>query len=179
MSDCGATFAEIADACGLDSETIEQHFRTCCEVVAAGPEPDSLTASDERLTRLQEKISLAATAGGLQGDLRSQISALSLSLRAELEVRASLQEREKADGDLPSDCRQWTEKQGTQFVAYLDSIVKQATAVARPGSAVDEYGWLCSLEPATLAMFRRIAADLRLLAAAKELEKTQNATVNN
>jgi hypothetical protein len=173
MQECGASWIEIADATSLQADEIEKHFAECCEVATAS-EPDSLAASDARLKQLQERIALVATAGGLQGDLRSQVSALSLSLRAELEVRASLQERAEAIQPLTPDCRSWPEEKRREFIKYTDSVMAEAEARAKPGSAVADYGWLCRLEPETLALFKRIAVDPQWLAAAKALEKTAN-----
>ncbi len=161
MREMGSTFFEIADATALDAAEVEQHFSECC--VIASSEPDSLTASDERLKRLQEKIALVATAGGLQGDLRTQVSALSLSLRAELEVRSALAERAKAEKEAPDP----NDIQVT--VAQIDALLRSVEAHQKPGE-VDPYLWLIRLQPATVALFRRISANPMLLAAIQEFE---------
>lgn len=120
MREAGSEFSEIADATALDAETIELHFAQCCELT--GTEPDSLQASDERLRRLQQQISLTATAGGLSGDLRTQVSALSLALRTELEIRQNLTERAAAEAERSDNLDR------PVTVARLDELVKEFMA---------------------------------------------------
>jgi DNA-binding transcriptional MerR regulator len=121
MQETGVSYDEIGETCALDPADIEQHFQKCCEPIVAGTAPDSLQASDERLRQLQQKISLVAVGAGLAGDVRSQVSALSLSLRTELEVRARLEERVKVEAEKADN----PDKALT--IASLDAAVREYT----------------------------------------------------
>src|SRR5580658_1491503 len=92
MLDCSASAEEIAASCGLSVEEVEQHITECCKPAVA---PTTLAASDNRLALLADRISACITTAGMSGDIRGQLSALSLGVRAELEFRRRLETQEK------------------------------------------------------------------------------------
>jgi hypothetical protein len=94
MLECGASPAEISEQTGLELSAVEWHAANCVRVVE-DEEPDSLEKSDVRIRDLAARIAVAGTSAGLQGDVKSQLLALSAALRAEQEIRRSLEERAK------------------------------------------------------------------------------------
>jgi hypothetical protein len=178
LAEGGASADEISTATGLDTLAIEKHFAECCTSTDSLSGPDSMDASDERLRRLSERISLAANISGIQGDTKSHLSALSLALRVELEQRQAIADRLVAKRAAPAndaDLYQLT-------VRGADLVLKKALAEATPDSSIWDYKWLMDLDRRALVLFKKIAASPALLAAAQELEnakETQNATANN
>lgn len=91
MLACGATPDAIAASTGLDPVAVEAHLAACVSPSTLDDTPDNLERSDQRLRALAEKISLAGTGAGLQGDAKSLLTALSISLRVEMEIRRRLE----------------------------------------------------------------------------------------
>ena len=143
---------------------ISRHGRNCLVKstanLSADPEADIWT----------QRLELAHAQAVADGNIAGQISACSAAGRA-LE-RARKAQAAKADAELPADCADWTEKQGAQFRAYADRVVKETTQNAKPGSSVDQMTWLYSLSPETVALFRQVSANPDLLAAVQQLETT-------
>ena len=143
---CGADASAIATATTFDQSVIEQHIRDCCTVVSTDGQ-DTLEASDRRLRGLVQRISIAGQAAGLQGDLKSLLTALSAELRLESEIRSHLQaraveeEKKKENGpDTPLT------------VKSLDKLIRKAEqdAASDPTQICNKVaGWL-SLLPESL-----------------------------
>ncbi len=124
---------EIATATGLEASAIERHLAECCTLAASTSEPDSIEASDRRLRDLSNRIGLAASVSGIQGDTRSHLSALSLALRVELEQRAAILDRAAAERAAPRN----EDELLKVTVAGCDLMLKRALASPpRPGSAI-------------------------------------------
>jgi hypothetical protein len=158
MADCNADIDEIATSTGLLAADLESHFSTCCQAPAIA---SSMEQSDARLAALQERINLSIISAGLQGDHKSQLQALSLQLRSELEVRRRL-EQNPDPRDLPSNNADWSDDEKERFHGWLDSIIPQgihlidltAEEVARELAPLDPDG----------ATQKRLSADLKGLA---------------
>jgi hypothetical protein len=127
LAEQGSGVSEIADSTGLTQLEIERHFEKCCASIAVFPEKDSLNASDERLRQLQERISLAISVSGVQGDIRSHLTGLSLAIRAELELRRRLEEQAALDTTANPDPDALT-------LSRLDQLVKNYVEKAKAES---------------------------------------------
>jgi hypothetical protein len=107
----------------------------------------------------------------IDGNVAARISAITAAGRALERIRKS--EAEKKEDALPADCNAWTDGQAAQFQQYIDSVMQKAQTAAGWDSAIARMNWLYSLDPKTLAMFRRVTSDPALLTAVEQLEANQ------
>ncbi len=121
LAEQGSSPEEISEATGLHALAIEQHFSECCTLAAPTSERDTMEQSDRRLAQLSERISLAASVSGIQGDTRSHLSALSLALRVELEQRSAILARDTAERESPHD-----PSDISCTVAQIDAMIRHA-----------------------------------------------------
>ncbi len=146
MIDCQARPEEIADSTGLLVTDIEAHIALCCQM----PAPvNTLQASDERLQTLQDRINVAITASGLQGDLRAQLSGLGLALRAEAELRRRVEDTEAKARPLPANRNEWTEEEAQRHRDYSDKIVADHAYLAQMTPA-EVLALFSELDPASV-----------------------------
>jgi hypothetical protein len=147
MIDCGASAQEIADSTALDVADLEHHLDVCCRPPATLTSvEEALAASDQRLQVLSERISATIVSAGLTGDCKSQLGALSLAVRVELENRRRAEEAAKAAvHDLPLDPNSWTDLEKSKFHAWLDSIIPSAAYLVNltPAQIAAEFRPLC------------------------------------
>ena len=141
---------------------ISRHGRNC--LVKPPVDLSNDTEADVWLKRLESAHAQSVVDGNIAG----QIAACGQAGRA-LE-RARKVKAAKADAELPSDCHRWSETQGAQFRAYIDSVVREATEKSGPDSSVAQMNWLYSLSAETLTLFRRVTANPALLAQVQQLE---------
>jgi hypothetical protein len=144
---------------------ISRHGRNCL----AKPKVDSADGSEAGvwLERLRQTYDQAV----IDGDTKARVSAITAASRSLEKMRKA--EAEKQDDELPTDVHQWTDKQGAQFTAYIDSVVREATEKAGPDSGVGRMNWLYSLSPDALALFRKISGDPDLLMSVRNFVANQ------
>jgi len=177
MLACGATAEAISTATALDVDAVEDHIATCCAAPIADDIPDTLERSDQRLRALAEKISAAGTGAGLAGDAKTLLTALSVGLRLEMEVRKRLEAKQEQLGrDLPHDIDRWTDAEAEKMRAYMDQVVLDAgrTSYASPQARlmaveVELERRADVLEVANL--FQRLLKDPALLATVQAMTK--------
>jgi hypothetical protein len=114
MLEAGASPEAIAGQTSLQLDDIEWHAANCVSFADDGP--DTLEKSDQRIRDLAQRIAVAGTAAGLQGDVKSQLQALSAALRAETEIRHALEAR-------AADARQ--DANAPVTVASLDELMRE------------------------------------------------------
>jgi hypothetical protein len=114
-----------------------------------------------------ERLHQAHQQAVIDGNLPAQISACTAAARTLEKIRKA--EAEKRDAELPDNVNKWTEEQGAQFRHYIDSVVREATANAKPGDAIDDYAWLIALSTETRLLLRKVTGNPGLLAQTREL----------
>jgi hypothetical protein len=130
-------------------------------------QPTTDSANDSEAAVWLERLHQAHQQAVVDGNLPAQISACTAAARTLEKIRKA--EAEKRDAELPDNVNKWTEEQGAQFRHYIDSVVREATANAKPGDAIDDYAWLIALSTETRLLLRKVTGNPDLLAQTREL----------
>jgi hypothetical protein len=177
MLACGATAEAISTATALDVDGVERHLTTCCTTNAVDDAPDTLERSDQRLKVLAEKISAAGTGAGLAGDAKTLLTALSVGLRLEMEVRKRLEAKQEQLGrDLPHDIDRWTDAEAEKMRAYMDRVVLDAGHTSYASTTAKMMAMEVELERRAdalqvVGLFQRLLKDPALLATVQAMTK--------
>jgi hypothetical protein len=143
----GQHASDIAVQFGISQFAVGRHKRKHLFAAAA---PVATDADEISLwLRRADEIYTQAT---VDQDSRGMVSALTAGLKA-LDAKQKNQERqaEQESDDLSFDCRQWSEKQATQFLSYIDHVLAEGERLPH---AEDEYG---------LALAQQSAPDLHTI----------------
>jgi hypothetical protein len=126
LLECGASVVEMVDHTGLDAKLIESHLAHVAADDSEEPTSNNpVELSDERLRILLRRAHETYTAAGLQGDTKSQVSALSAQLRCECEIarRAESKAERKDTLALAHDPNTWPESERARVRDFLDWVV--------------------------------------------------------
>jgi hypothetical protein len=145
---------------------ISRHSRFCLQ--AKTTEVNAPSASSE-ITKWLERADQTYALAVANGDSKNAVSAISAATRGLTALSKQLEkerEQEQTSPDHPD--RPMT-------IADFDRVIKD---FEQSGGFADSQ-WLYALQPTTLILFKRIAANPSLLAAVAEMEKTQNVATHN